>query len=187
MRLPVRARRGWRARSEKSALLPKRCGGVFFRAGRLQFLIVGFSLAGFAVFGERFVILWAGACLVLGYALSRRWGGLGCAAGTALSLFIGNGVAINLYYWKRVGIDIPGFWRQILKMSLPLIALSGLALLVQPKFPDTSVVVYLAKIAVFAGLALPAFWFFSMNESERELVRAPVRRLMRKAKRLRVA
>ena len=161
MRLPVRARRGWRARSEKSALLPKRCGGVFFRAGRLQFLIVGFSLAGFAVFGERFVILWAGACLVLGYALSRRWGGLGCAAGTALSLFIGNGVAINLYYWKRVGIDIPGFWRQILKMSLPLIALSA--------------------------LALPAFWFFSMNESERELVRAPVRRLMRKAKRLRVA
>lgn len=209
----------------------KEVSDLFIRAGRLQFLIVGLSLAGFAVFGERFVILWAGAeyaesfpcalvlmtallpaliqntgicvlqarnqlqfravlyvlvataCLALGYALSWRWGGLGCATGTALSLFIGNGVAINIYYWKRAGIDIPGFWRQIFRMALPLTALSALALLVQPAFPDTSVVVYLAKIAVFAGLALPAFWFFSMNESERELVRAPVRGLMRKAKR----
>ena len=45
-----------------------------------------------------------------------KFEGLGAAIGTAIALLIGNGFIMNIYYHKRVGIDIPYFWKEILKI-----------------------------------------------------------------------
>lgn len=45
------------------------------------------------------------------------WGIIGAAACSAVSYIIGQGFIMNWYYWKRTGINIPLFWKNILKMS----------------------------------------------------------------------
>ena len=131
-------------------------------------------------------VIVAVACLGLGYQLSLSHGGFGCAAGTALSLFIGNGIAINIYYWKRININIPAFWWQIFKMAFPLMVLGAVAFLLNTRVSDTDLFVYFAKIAVFSAFALPVLWFFSMNSGEKDLVRKPLRKVLSKMKLIQV-
>lgn len=51
--------------------------------------------------------------------LAKAYGGIGAAVGTALSLLIGNGLIINIYYYKKVGINVLKFWKEIIKMTIP--------------------------------------------------------------------
>lgn len=52
--------------------------------------------------------------------LAQSFGCIGVACSTALSIFVGNGVLMNCYYKKTVGLDIALFWKEILKIALPL-------------------------------------------------------------------
>lgn len=201
---------------------------LFIRAGRIQFLIVGFALTSFAVFGKDFVRLWAGAdygeayicslvlmvallpaliqntgiailqarnqlrfravlyvivataCLALGYLLALSYGGIGCAVGTALSLFIGNGLIINWYYWKRININIPRFWWQILKMAVPLIFIGAGAMLVSREIYEPGIFTYSVEVLAFSVVSGGIFWLFSMNSGEKDLVRKPLQNLFQK-------
>ena len=47
--------------------------------------------------------------IVLTIPLAKLYGGIGCAIATAFALLIGNVVIINIYYHKKIGIDIIAF------------------------------------------------------------------------------
>ena len=53
--------------------------------------------------------------------LVKNYGAIGCAVATGISFAVGNVIIINIYYWKRVDINIPLFWKNILKMSIPIV------------------------------------------------------------------
>ena len=57
--------------------------------------------------------------VIISIALAKKWGAIGAAAGTAISLIIGNIVIINIYYYKKAKINIPKFWNEIIKMTIP--------------------------------------------------------------------
>lgn len=42
-----------------------------------------------------------------------KWQGLGAAIGTAVATLVGNVFLMNRYYYKHIGLNIPGFWRHI--------------------------------------------------------------------------
>lgn len=56
---------------------------------------------------------------VISLFLARAYGIIGVAAGTAISLIIVNVIAINIYYYRVIKIDIPRFWKEIIKMTIP--------------------------------------------------------------------
>lgn len=67
-------------------------------------------------------LLYAGIALVnviVSIPLAKYYGGIGSAIGTGLSLIIGNGIIINIYYYKKVGINVFKFWKEIIKMTIP--------------------------------------------------------------------
>jgi O-antigen/teichoic acid export membrane protein len=47
--------------------------------------------------------------ILISIPLAKIYGGLGCAIGTGLSLLVGNGVIINIYYHHKVGINVIEF------------------------------------------------------------------------------
>lgn len=47
--------------------------------------------------------------------LGARFGGVGCALGTAFSLIVGNIIIMNVYYHKKIGLDMVYFWKQMLR------------------------------------------------------------------------
>ena len=47
--------------------------------------------------------------IAISIPLAKRYGGLGCAIATSGCLFIGNGIIINIYYY-RIGIKVVQFF-----------------------------------------------------------------------------
>ena len=50
------------------------------------------------------------------FQLAKLYGGLGCAISTSVAIFFSTGLIMNIYYYKKVGINIPLFWKNIIHM-----------------------------------------------------------------------
>lgn len=107
---------------------------------------------------------------------SIKWGGIGAAAATAMCMFLGTVVFMNWYYWKRIGLDIPEFWRSIASI-LPGFILPIAVGLIFTHFCeiDSFFDVLLAAVAISVTYGC-SIWFFSMNEYEKNLIKSPLRK-----------
>lgn len=118
--------------------------------------------------------------LVLQVPLTKYFGGIGCACAIAGSLTLGQIIIMNIYYQRKQGIDIKGFWVEIIKMSivpivlcaLGVIAINGIAVDTLPKF--------LLGVIVFSAVYIPLFAKLSMKRSERDLILVIVKKIIRK-------
>ena len=61
------------------------------------------------------------ANIFISIPLAKTYGGIGSAIGTSLSLIIGNIIILNIYYHKKVGINVIEFWKSIVKMTIPML------------------------------------------------------------------
>lgn len=207
----------------------KEISDLFVRTGRVQFIIMGFILSAFTVFGSSFIRLWAGAdysdayvyallffvaltppliqnlgitilqarnqmkfrslayivialvSLVASILGAKYWGGLGCAIATSSALLLGQGLVMNIYYRSRQGLAIGRFWREISKMAVVPAIICGLSLwgIHQTGVNLARPLPFLSSAIAFTLIYGVLFWRFSMNESERELLLAPIRKLRR--------
>ena len=112
--------------------------------------------------------------------LGMRFGGMGCAMGTAISLIIGNGFVMNWYYQTHIGLDMKHFFRSILSMVPAMVppALLGLLAVRLHAFSGYSGV--LAFAVPYAAVYALCVYRWAMNEEERRLVRSLLRRVMRR-------
>lgn len=112
----------------------------------------------------------AGIALVISFPLAIQYGGLGCAAATAGSLFISTGYIMNRYYAKRIGLNIVYFWRNILHMTRGKIAF--LVILFSLKYMmqwPLSWRYFILFVTIATILYIPCTYFLEMNRSEREM------------------
>ena len=124
-------------------------------------------------------------CMAIGNAivsvpLGMALGGIGCALGTAISMIVGNGLIMNWYYQTHIGLDMRYFWKNILKIvpaMLPPIVLGILAVSLH-RFEGYSGVLMFA--VPYAALYAVCLYFFAMDESEKELVGAVIRKMKRR-------
>ncbi|MCH3923928.1 MAG: oligosaccharide flippase family protein [Bacteroidales bacterium] len=124
------------------------------------------------------------ALLSLGVSipLSIKYSGIGCAIGTAFALTLGQIIVMNIYYKKKVGININLFWKEIIKMSIIPIMFCFLGLMINRYIELNSYLKLLVGIITFSIIYLPCFWFLSMNKYERDLFYKPVKSLINKIK-----
>lgn len=106
--------------------------------------------------------------------LAKLYGGIGCAIGTALALIAGQIIAMNIYYYKKVSINIPLFWREILKMSIPPFFIGMIGWWILQYIEINGVVSLSISITVFSIIYLPLVWFTGMNSYEHNLFGAPL-------------
>ena len=128
-------------------------------------------------------ILIALCSLALQIPLSKHYGGIGAAIGVSAGLVLGQIITMNIYYYKKQGINIPTFWKEIFKMSLtPLIlGVSGYLLLMNIHLYTVPRLAF--GIGIFSVFYVPSFWLFSLNQSERNLTGIPVINLARRFRR----
>lgn len=118
--------------------------------------------------------------LILSIFLAKLYGGIGCAISTAFALIIGQVVIMNVYYFKKVGIDIPVFWKEIGKMSIVPFFIGLVGYFILKRLVLDSIFLLFGGISIFSLVYLPAFWFLSMNTYERELLSKPIKRILRR-------
>ncbi len=109
--------------------------------------------------------------LVASIFLCQRYGVIGCVIGTAISLIVGNGFIMNIYYQKRCNINVISFWKNILKMCLGLIVPIAFGILIL-QFIDLYKIYYLiAFILLYVVVYSISMWFLGMNEYEKGLIK----------------
>lgn len=118
--------------------------------------------------------------LVLSIFLCQKYGGIGAAIGTAISLIVANGFVMNVYYQKRCHLNIPRFWKNILRLSVGLVipAVCGWAITRFHKFNTFPKLI--VGIVLYTAIYCASMWFLAMNDYEKNLVREPVKRILKR-------
>lgn len=121
------------------------------------------------------------ALVSLGFqvVLSRYYGGIGCAIAVGGALILGQGVVMNVYYHKVQKIDILRFWAETLRMSVVPVVLTVCGYFAVQRFGGDGASSLAMGILVFLAIYVPLFYRFSLNDYERELFAAPLRKVLR--------
>ena len=112
--------------------------------------------------------------------LAKTYGGIGAAAGTALSLLLGNGIMMNWYYHNKVGLDIKFFWKQIIGFSPALSIPIVFGAIISVKIDLDNILSFLMFGIIYAIVFMISMWKIGMNQYEKDLFGKPLKRLLKK-------
>lgn len=191
---------------------------LFCRIGRVQFILLGFLMSGFIIFGRQFITLWVGkdqmdaygiALVVilpaliplsqnlgisvlralnkhrfrsiiyffialvnvgLSIPLALRFGGFGAACATGFATCCGQIVTMNWFYYKKIGLDIPGYWKEIGKIVLPLVGITLAGAGIHLLIPSGGWISLLGQCILYAVVFLLLGWLVIFNSYEKELL-----------------
>ncbi|MCR5021831.1 oligosaccharide flippase family protein [Ruminococcus sp.] len=115
--------------------------------------------------------------LGLSIVLCQKYGAVGSAIGTAISLVIANGLVMNIYYNRHCNIDIPLFWRNILRQSLGLIIPICTGIMMIMYIEIKSVFIFGVCVLAYTAIYCISMWLFGMNDYEKDLVRKPINKI----------
>ncbi len=108
--------------------------------------------------------------ILISFLLIDTYGAKGCAIALSIAIFVGEIVLMNWFYWKRLKINIPLFWKEISKIAVPMLLVTGLCSFLK-MFQTTSNFFYLLlNIFLFSTIYLPLVYFVGMNTYEKTLI-----------------
>lgn len=113
-------------------------------------------------------------CVFISFILSKKYGVVGCAVSTGLTLFVGHGIVMNVYYQKKIQLNILQFWKQIFKLSLPISLVFILSYGVIKLIPSSSLLVVLAEICIYSIVYIVLVWFLGCNSYEKDQIKRPI-------------
>ncbi|MBM7869849.1 O-antigen/teichoic acid export membrane protein [Clostridium pascui] len=120
--------------------------------------------------------------MFLSIPLTKSYGGVGAALGTAISLIIGNGIIMNVYYHKKVELDMRYFWSKILSF-IPALLLPVIVGIIMVLFVDMNHILVLLMCGIIYVVVFSiSMWFIGMNQYEKDLVGKPISKLIKKVK-----
>ena len=188
------------------------------RPGRLQFMITGGFIAGFIVFGQDFVICWAGEdmkdawlyvililvpnmiplvqniCLAILNAMDKRLfrsvilaamtglnviltvifikliGPVGAPLGTGISYVIGHCIIMNIYYKKKIGLNVGRMFFGIFKKTWVCVLVSFLLTLPLMLWKcNVNWLILIAKAVIFCIIYGITLLLYGMNYDEKKM------------------
>lgn len=113
--------------------------------------------------------------------LTRRWGPTGAACGTAISMLLGNGIIMNLYYHYALKLSMTYFWKEIMHMARGLVlpVIMGIAVINRPWLYHLPCLgIFIMAYCALYGISM---WFFGMNNSEKNQCKQIMRRFSMKS------
>lgn len=112
--------------------------------------------------------------IVISIFFAIIWQEIGVAIGTAISVVLCNGVIINIYYYKEMGINVIRFWKSILK-TVPALVIPVFIGVVLNFLNFDSNWLYFASIVVYTIVYCVSMFVFGFNPSEKETIKKIVR------------
>ncbi len=196
------------------------------RPGRLQFMLTGGFIAGFIVFGQDFVVCWAGKdmkdawlyvllilvpnmipliqniCLSILNAMDKRLfrsvilaamtginviltvimikliGPIGAPLATGISYIIGHCIIMNIYYKKKIGLNVVRMFSGIFKKTwICVLASFVLTLPLMLWNCNGNWLILIAKALIFCVIYGALLILFGMNFNEKKMFNALVSKL----------
>lgn len=115
--------------------------------------------------------------LVVSIFLCQKYGAIGSAIGTAISLLLANGFIMNIYYHKKCNIDILLFWKNILRMTIGLLIPIVFGVILVYFVDLYSIWKLLLSIFSYTLIYIGSMWLLGMNIYEKSLVSSLIKRI----------
>ncbi|MCH5324918.1 MAG: oligosaccharide flippase family protein [Eubacterium sp.] len=116
--------------------------------------------------------------ILLSIPLCMAFGEIGVAIGTAIPVFVGNGLLMNWYYNKYIGLDIPRFWRRIGALLPSMMIPAAVALIIGIFVPITSLWMMVLFGAIFVAVYVVFVWNAGLTPREKEIVTTPMKKMI---------
>ena len=122
------------------------------------------------------------ACLAVGNVmvsilLIPHLGVIGAAAGTAIALVVGNGLFMNWYYHKKIGLNMIAFWKEIIKLVPAVAVVCLFGWLYTWLVPVKSWLMLALSAGLFAAVYALVIWLLGLNPYEKQLAKKMLRKL----------
>lgn len=118
--------------------------------------------------------------VIISVPLAKLFGGIGCAFASGICFFIGNGVLINIYYYKKVNIDIPRFWKNVMILSIPVVISLVIGNIVTSFVRGAGLTNLFIKGLIFSIIYFMLMIKIGMNDYEKNLVITPLKKFLKK-------
>lgn len=115
----------------------------------------------------------------LSIPLIKKFGPVGAAMGTAVALFAGNVLFMNWFYHKKIGLDIPSFWKSIIKFTPAFIVPVALGIAIKMFVPIKGWLMLGCCAVAYAAVFCGSMWLLGMNKSEKEMIMGMVKKFKR--------
>ncbi len=116
--------------------------------------------------------------IILSLILCKKWGGIGCALGTAISLIIGNVIIMNWYYSEKIHLDMLYFWKRVMQFIPSLILPSIIGVGIQLIVKIDSIYKLIGFGTLYIMIYIISIWSIGMDDTEKELIRKPIKSLL---------
>lgn len=120
------------------------------------------------------------ANMIFTYLTVPYLGGFGAALCSGVSYIIGQGLIMNIYYYKVIKLDILKFWKNIGGLSLIPIGLTIVGLYVKNICIAREWTDLLIGIIVYTMCYCGLIYLVSMNQYEKEIIRKPICEMINK-------
>lgn len=114
--------------------------------------------------------------IILTIPFARLWEGIGAALATCLCMLGGNFIFMNIYYHKKIGLNIVDFWKQILKLIPGYIIPCIVGVLIKYFYSINNYSQLLIAVFIMLATYVVSVWFLSMNNYERNLLKGPFKK-----------
>lgn len=118
--------------------------------------------------------------VVFTFVLVETYGIIGAALATCIAYVVGNIIIINWYYHKKIGLNIPLFWKNILHMC-PVMVIMGFGWwLLLDSISVTSWFRFFSLAIIYSVMYFVLAYKFMMNKYEKTLFFAPILKIRNK-------
>ena len=114
------------------------------------------------------------------WILMHIMGVIGAALMTGIALVLGQGFVMNWYYWKKIKLEIPRFWKEVAKIYIIPIIMCALVLLSSIFIDYNNIIILVVGIIVYTLVYVLVNWFFVMNDYEKSIFKDPVMKVLNK-------
>lgn len=103
------------------------------------------------------------------YFLVKKYGAVGAAFTTFVCGIIGPIIIMNIYYYKVIKLDIPRFWKHIIKLTFAPVLLTVLTLYLSKNIDFTNPLLFIAGVISYT-LLYSLIQYHFLNEYEKSLI-----------------
>ena len=117
--------------------------------------------------------------VVTTYLIVPYYGAIGAAVCSGISYIVGQGIIMNIYYYKVIHIDIADFWKNILKISIVPIGMSIGIVVIKQFIGIHSWYSFFVFVIMYTLIYTILIYRFAMNKYEKEMCQGIISKIVR--------
>lgn len=117
--------------------------------------------------------------IVLTLIFTRKYGMIGAAMATTISIIVSN-VLLNVFYKKKINLDIGMFWKMNVPIILAASMICGIGYFVSCINISNMYISFAVHVLMYSSIYALLMYLFVMNKPEKALIKSIIRKMVRR-------